>query len=132
MLEHASPRPTRPSGVALAGLTVLALMELGLIGWALVTGAALVFAVGQALILALLALGIVMGRFVRFRGAYEHALAQSAAERERSRLAEELHDVLGHELSLVALRAGALQVTTVGDAADRACCPETASRTGGA
>jgi hypothetical protein len=120
MLEHASPRPTRPPGVALAGLTVLVLMELGLIGWALVTGAALVFAVGQALILALLALGIVMGRFVRFRGAYERALAQSGAEHERSRLAEELHDVLGHELSLVALRAGALQVTTVGDAADRA------------
>ena len=106
--------------MALVGLGVVAILELGLVGWALTTRAALAFAVGQALILMLLSLGVVAAQFVRFRRAYEQAVAGSAAEHERARLAEELHDVLGHELSLVALRAGALEVTSTGDAAARA------------
>jgi signal transduction histidine kinase len=118
--EPGSTTAARPSGAALVGLTLLALLELALLGWALATGAALLFAVGQALLLMLLCLGIVGTRFLRFRRDYELTLARSAAERERGRLAEELHDVLGHELSLVALRAGSLQVSTEGDVADRA------------
>lgn len=41
----------------------------------------------------------------------EHALtADRARLRERSRIAQDMHDSLGHELSLIALRAGALEV----------------------
>lgn len=38
-------------------------------------------------------------------------VAERARLRERARIAEDMHDALGHELSLIALRAGALQVT---------------------
>ncbi|MEE2040597.1 histidine kinase [Nocardiopsis sp. CT-R113] len=41
----------------------------------------------------------------------EHALtADRARLRERSRIAQDMHDSLGHELSLIALRAGALEI----------------------
>ncbi|MEU3889650.1 histidine kinase [Streptomyces sp. NPDC029041] len=36
---------------------------------------------------------------------------ERARLRERARIAQDMHDSLGHELSLIALRAGALQVT---------------------
>jgi signal transduction histidine kinase len=38
------------------------------------------------------------------------ALAQETRVRERVRIAREMHDTLGHELSLLALRAGAVEV----------------------
>ncbi|MFZ3569838.1 sensor histidine kinase [Streptomyces sp. BH097] len=42
----------------------------------------------------------------------EHLIvADRARLRERARIAQDMHDSLGHELSLIALRAGALQVT---------------------
>ena len=37
-------------------------------------------------------------------------LTEQARLRERSRIAQDMHDALGHELSLIALRAGALEV----------------------
>ncbi|WP_017579672.1 sensor histidine kinase [Nocardiopsis valliformis] len=43
--------------------------------------------------------------------------ADRARMRERARIAQDMHDSLGHELSLIALRAGALEVSP--DLADR-------------
>ncbi|SCE66080.1 Signal transduction histidine kinase [Streptomyces sp. LcepLS] len=40
----------------------------------------------------------------------QRGVAERAALRERARIAGEMHDALGHELSLLALRAGTLQV----------------------
>lgn len=40
----------------------------------------------------------------------QRILVDRARLRERTRIAEDMHDSLGHELSLIALRAGALQV----------------------
>ncbi|HEU5160345.1 MAG TPA: histidine kinase [Streptosporangiaceae bacterium] len=40
----------------------------------------------------------------------QHILAEQTRLRERARIAQDMHDSLGHELSLIALRAGALQV----------------------
>lgn len=42
------------------------------------------------------------------------AAAQAARLRERARIAEDMHDALGHELSLIALRAGALELSLGG------------------
>jgi signal transduction histidine kinase len=41
-------------------------------------------------------------------------------QEERSRIAHEMHDVLGHRLSLLSLQAGALEVSTPADAGDAA------------
>ncbi|MBM7171469.1 ATP-binding protein, partial [Streptomyces sp. G44] len=41
----------------------------------------------------------------------QRIVADRARLRERARIAQDMHDSLGHELSLIAVRAGALQVT---------------------
>jgi signal transduction histidine kinase len=54
------------------------------------------------------------GQYVRRRAEWreqeQHLVADRVRLRERSRIAEDMHDSLGHELSLIALRAAALQV----------------------
>ena len=58
---------------------------------------------------------------LRERTRRESALREEVTrQEERSRIAHEMHDVLGHRLSLLSLQAGALEVTaaeTAGDAA---------------
>ena len=109
--------PGRETGWALA---VLAAAEVALVGWWGTTQAALLFVLGQALLVALLALVLLGDRYLRFRRAFERDIARRAVQQQRRELAEDMHDVLGHELSLIAIRAGALQVTTTGRAAERA------------
>jgi hypothetical protein len=75
---------------------------------------------GELLVAALAALVLCYDRYLRYRRSYELDLARRARDQERSGLAEELHDVLGHELSLIALRAAALQVTSTGAASEQA------------
>ena len=47
----------------------------------------------------------------------ERLYAESVLARERARLAREMHDVVSHWVSLIAIQAGALRVTTRDDAA---------------
>ncbi|MFG1952066.1 sensor histidine kinase [Micromonospora sp. NPDC048830] len=41
----------------------------------------------------------------------QRAVAERARARERARIAQDMHDSLGHDLSLIAVRAGALELT---------------------
>lgn len=50
-------------------------------------------------------------------GSWSCSRVEQARLRERARIAEDMHDSLGHELNLIALRAGALQIAP--DLADR-------------
>lgn len=81
----------------------------------LALGAAVI--VGLYLVLALLGL-VIGGRRALLRSLREQAssavreqeaLADSARTSERARIAREMHDALGHRLSLVAMHAGALE-----------------------
>ncbi|PSJ25220.1 ATP-binding protein [Streptosporangium nondiastaticum] len=54
----------------------------------------------------------------------QEIVADRARLRERARIAQDMHDSLGHELSLIALRAGALQVAPGLDAAHRAAAAD--------
>lgn len=102
------------AAVALAGL-VLAVMGPGnLIAWINVLLPMAVFGV----------LPFLAGRYARQRAALVEAGWQRAAQlererrlvveearlRERARIARDMHDSLGHDLSLIALRAGALEI----------------------
>ena len=40
----------------------------------------------------------------------QHGVADQARRRERERIAQDMHDSLGHEIALIAVRAGALEV----------------------
>ncbi|WP_234319060.1 sensor histidine kinase [Streptomyces sp. NRRL S-237] len=74
------------------------------------------------------------GRYLRARRALVHegwqrardleqrqrSVAEQARLRERTRIAADMHDSLGHELSLIALRAGALELSPTLTGQDRA------------
>ncbi|GAB2805081.1 sensor histidine kinase [Lentzea nigeriaca] len=57
------------------------------------------------------ALPWVLGRVAHQQAALAAASVEAAHLRERTRIAHEVHDTLGHELSLLALQAGALEMT---------------------
>jgi signal transduction histidine kinase len=95
-------------------LLVCAVVETGLLGWWLASGSTLGFLVLETLLTVVGAAVILVFRYLRFRRRYEAAIARSAVLAERNRLAEEMHDILGHELSVIALRAGSLQVRSTG------------------
>lgn len=101
--------------IVLAGLPVaLVLPHTGLEAWAGMLGVMAFAAVTPWL----------LGRFVRTRGALsrtgwrlaaemenrQRLVADQARLRERARIASDMHDSLGHELSLIAVRAAALEV----------------------
>lgn len=50
----------------------------------------------------------------------QRSVAEQARLRERTRIASDMHDSLGHELSLIALRAGALELSPTLTGQDRA------------
>ncbi|MQA88499.1 MAG: hypothetical protein GEV03_28770 [Streptosporangiales bacterium] len=93
------------------------------------------------LVLLLLLLPWLAGRYRRLHaelvsGGWERAeqleregriVADQERLRERARIAQDMHDSLGHELSLIALRAGALQVTPGLDERHRAAAAEVRS-----
>lgn len=54
----------------------------------------------------------------------QDAIAAQERLRERSRIAQDMHDSLGHDLALITLRAGALEVTPGLDSAHRAAVKE--------
>ncbi|MEE1757098.1 sensor histidine kinase [Streptomyces sp. SP18CS02] len=54
----------------------------------------------------------------------QRAAADRARLRERSRIAGDMHDSLGHDLALIAVRAAALQVAGSADPAQRAAADE--------
>ncbi len=100
--------------VAFAGTAAMAVAGLTMPMW---------FVLVTVLIFACL-LPWLVGRYNRQRHELQHAgweharqlelqqriSVEQARLRERTRIAEDMHDSLGHELSLIALRAGALQI----------------------
>ncbi|MEJ7630596.1 MAG: histidine kinase dimerization/phosphoacceptor domain-containing protein [Nocardioidaceae bacterium] len=94
-----------------AALVALTIGE-GLVVLAWLTASTVsVIVIVQVLVAAVLAVAALAARYVSMRAQYLDEVATRAAEIERSRLAEDMHDALGHELSLIAVQAGALQLS---------------------
>lgn len=113
-----SPRP--PHAVAVYAVAVTAGA-----GWLLWSGQPVgLWITGGALVLFAVPLPWLVGLYLRSAAALEEAgwerarivereaglVAERARMRERSRIAGDLHDAVGHELSLLSLRAGALEM----------------------
>ncbi|WP_438948572.1 sensor histidine kinase [Streptomyces atratus] len=58
----------------------------------------------------------------------QQLVAEQARSRERARIAQDMHDVLGHDLSLIALSAGALKLAPGLDEAQRTAAGEIRAR----
>ncbi|MCX4808336.1 histidine kinase [Streptomyces sp. NBC_01214] len=140
-LAGRGPGPGRSAAVALAVVLVAAvpaaILVPGWLPWA------------TRFVLTLLAAAVLpwfAGRFRRqyrelVRAGWERAarlererflLAEQARLRERTRIAQDMHDLLGHELSLVALSAGALQLAPGLPEAHRTAARDIRSRAGAA
>ncbi|MFJ8821102.1 sensor histidine kinase [Streptomyces sp. NPDC102467] len=76
--------------------------------YSLATAAAPVF-LGQ-LVQARRELTLRIGEISKARESEQQLLADSVQAQERARLAREMHDVVSHQVSLIAVRAGALQI----------------------
>ncbi|MGZ3144676.1 sensor histidine kinase [Lentzea chajnantorensis] len=72
---------------------------------------ALAGGVAAGIVAVAVALPWFLGRVVHQQAALAAAAVEAAHLRERTRIAHEVHDSLGHELSLLALQAGALEMT---------------------
>lgn len=98
------------AAVLVAGLPVSLLADGSVRG-----GFGLVFGVYDWFLLVLAVLVVVLGpwllgRYLRLRAELTAAGLEQAALLERTRIARDMHDSLGHEWGLVALRAAALEV----------------------
>jgi Histidine kinase len=96
------------------------LSQLVLAGGLAATRNVLIVALLETFLLLILMVVVTVVKYHRYRGAYEQSLREGAVSLERVRLAEDLHDLLGHELNLVALRAGLLGVSSTGEPARHA------------
>jgi len=88
------------AGVAVVTLTVLD---------AVVNGGGVQVAMAGNMVI-FMALPWLSGRYLRQVARNHSTEIEQAQLTERARIAQEMHDSLGHELSLIALRAGALEV----------------------
>lgn len=87
-------------GVAVVTLTVVD---------AVVNGGGVQVAIAGNMVI-FMALPWLSGRYLRQVASSHSTQVEQAQLTERARIAQEMHDSLGHELSLIALRAGALEV----------------------
>ena len=91
------------------------------LGWAALAGAVFVVATSngsrmEGAPLALLGAAFVLGDAASARRAESAAAVESAHQAERTRIARELHDVVAHQLSAIAVQAGAARVAAAGAA----------------
>ncbi|MDN5918049.1 MAG: histidine kinase [Pseudonocardia sp.] len=101
-------------------ISALAAVELAVLGGWVATGATVLAVLVQLLLATALAAAILADRYLEIRRRQWVEYLHTERRRERARIAEDLHDLIGHQLSLVALRAGAIQVHTSGLIAETA------------
>jgi len=109
------------TGVRWFGLALALAAAVGegcvLLAWR-TTGSGVVVVLAQLFVVAVLVVTELLARYAWLRARHLDQVAARAVVLERSRLAEDMHDLLGHELSLIAVQAGALQLSHP-DTADR-------------
>ena len=102
------------------GIAVFCLAQAVLIGLSTWARSVLLLALGEVALLCLTAVLVLIGRYVALRAQYTRERQHHQRQAERRRIADDVHDLIGHELSLIAMRAGLLQLQTEGDQAQLA------------
>lgn len=111
--------------LATLGAVLLAGLPVSLVADTVVRGGfGVLFGLYDWIVLVLAVLLVVVlpwlgGRYLLLREQLRSNAVQRAATDERTRIAREMHDSLGHELSLIALRAAAFEVSPRLDDPDR-------------
>lgn len=95
-------------------------VQAGVLGLAWWAGSGLLLALAELTALTGFGCLLLLGQYLLLRGRYtrEREAARRAAERRR--VADEVHDLVGHELSLIAMQAGLLELRATGPDAELA------------
>ncbi|MEV0952269.1 histidine kinase [Promicromonospora sp. NPDC050249] len=95
-------------------------VQAGVLGLAWWAGSGLLLALAELTALTGFGCLLLLGQYLLLRGRYarEREAARRAAERRR--VADEVHDLVGHELSLIAMQAGLLELRVDGADAELA------------
>ena len=120
------PRPSarRPAMDSVSGVSVKRTRWVISLSTVLLLGAVCVFiavlhagsVLLMAAVIAWFACAIVIARHVMRRSAYQAELERNRRMLERRAIADDVHDLIGHELSLIAMRAGLVELRTEGEA----------------
>lgn len=98
------------------GAVVIA-AELMLIGASLVVESVAILVLGQVLVLPSLGLVALAARYLTLRAEQRRDETERRSEAERRRVADAVHDLVGHDLSLIAMQAGVLELGNAGPTA---------------
>lgn len=95
-------------------------VQAGVLGLAWWAGSGLLLALAEVTALTGFGCLLLLGQYLLLRGRYarEREAARRAADRRR--VADEVHDLVGHELSLIAMQAGLLELRATGPDAELA------------
>lgn len=112
--------PMRTHPVLRWAVPAFLVVQAGVLGLAWWAGSGLLLALAEVTALTGFGCLLLLGQYLLLRGRYarEREAARRAAERRR--VADEVHDLVGHELSLIAMQAGLLELRATGPDAELA------------
>lgn len=112
--------PMRTHPVLRWAVPAFLVVQAGVLGLAWWAGSGLLLALAEVAALTGFGCLLLLGQYLLLRGRYarEREAARRAAERRR--VADEVHDLVGHELSLIAMQAGLLELRATGPDAELA------------
>ncbi|MCX6469418.1 MAG: histidine kinase [Corynebacteriales bacterium] len=88
-------------------------------GVAVVTGSAVLTALAEIALLSAVGVVTAAARYRAFRRRYDELRREAVQSTARQRLSDDVHDLIGHELSLIGLQAGVLEMSGDPDIARR-------------
>ncbi|MCW2549713.1 MAG: devS [Mycobacterium sp.] len=92
------------------GIAFFAVAQVMLIGLAAWAGSAWLLALGEVALLPVSGCVALAGRYLALRARYLRDREGNRRDAERRRIADDVHDLVGHELSLIAMQAGLLEL----------------------
>lgn len=112
--------PMRSHPVLRWAVPAFLVVQAGVLGLAWWAGSGLLLALAELAALTGFGCLLLLAQYLLLRGRYarEREAARRAAERRR--VADEVHDLVGHELSLIAMQAGLLELRAAGEDAELA------------
>ncbi|MEH3157343.1 MAG: histidine kinase [Gordonia paraffinivorans] len=90
---------------------LLAAAQAAIVGVAVVTGSAVLTVLAEIALLAVVGVVAVAARYRALRQRFAQLRRDAADAVARQRLSDEVHDLIGHELSLIGLQAGLLEMS---------------------
>jgi two-component sensor histidine kinase len=99
-------------------IAVFCLAQAALVGLASWVGSQLLLALGEVAVLSLAAALLLSGRYTALRIQYARERTRHLRQAARCQIADDVHDLVGHELSLIAMQAGLLRLQTEGTQAE--------------